>query len=220
MQWGVWLYSEREGVYTNRKQIYCSQLSLWCWVIRISFMKVIRKVRISDSQYIPYIGNFSRRAILANMTLDRCVNFSLIPNFAISRTVNEDVYCKRGYFRWGKISRKCWQDISRGGNFHDTTRISFIKIYGFYFRVGVIFAKKAKREKREKYPHAKITTFTVIARVYFSLCLFLAISGRSHTQRKLYPREKFPIYDIIYLHVINLSPYSEQDLDDLFFVSI
>ena len=38
-------------------------------------------------------------------------------------------YCKRarGYFRWGKISRKCWQDISRGGNFHDTTPISFIK---------------------------------------------------------------------------------------------
>ena len=23
-------------------------------------------------------------------------------------------YCKRGYFRWGKISRKCWQGISRG----------------------------------------------------------------------------------------------------------
>ena len=30
-------------------------------------------------------------------------------------------------------------------------------------------------------------------RVYFSLCLFLAISGRSRTQRKLNPREKFPI---------------------------
>ena len=42
-------------------------------------------------------------------------------------------YCKRGYFRWGKISRKCWQDISLGGNFRDTTPISFINAYGFYF---------------------------------------------------------------------------------------
>ena len=56
-------------------------------------------------------------------------------------------YCKRGYFRWGKISRKCWQDISRGGNFPDTPPISFIKAYGFYFRVGVIFAKKTKARK-------------------------------------------------------------------------
>ena len=48
-------------------------------------------------------------------------------------------YCKRGYFCWGKISRKCWQDISRGGNFHDTTPITFIKVYKFYFRVGKNF---------------------------------------------------------------------------------
>ena len=32
-----------------------------------------------------------------------------------------------------KILRKWWQDISRGGNFHDTTPIYFIKAYGFYF---------------------------------------------------------------------------------------
>ena len=31
-------------------------------------------------------------------------------------------------------------------------------------------------------------------RVYFSLCLYLAVLGRSRTQRKLNPREKFPIY--------------------------
>ena len=61
-------------------------------------------------------------------------------------------YCKRGYFRWGKISRKCWQDISRGGNFHDTTPFSFIKAYGSYFRVGVIFAKKTKARKTRKLP--------------------------------------------------------------------
>ena len=61
-------------------------------------------------------------------------------------------YCKRGYFRWGKISQKCWQDVSHGGNFHDTSPISFIKAYGFYFRVGVIFAKKTRARKTRKLP--------------------------------------------------------------------
>ena len=65
-------------------------------------------------------------------------------------------------FAGGKISKKGWQDISRGGNFHDTTPIPFIKAYGFYFRVGVVFAKKTKRKKRKNYPHAKISTITVI----------------------------------------------------------
>ena len=36
------------------------------------------------------------------------------------------------------------------------------------------------------------------SRVYFLLCLFLAITGRSRTQRKLNPREKFPIYGIFF----------------------
>ena len=49
-------------------------------------------------------------------------------------------YCKRGFFRWGKISRKFWQDISCGDNFHDKIPISFIKAYGFYFHMEVIFA--------------------------------------------------------------------------------
>ena len=70
-------------------------------------------------------------------------------------------YCKRGYFHWGKISQKCWQDISLGGNFHDYTPISFNKAYGLYFCAGIIFAKKTKREKRENYPHAKMSKFTV-----------------------------------------------------------
>ena len=39
-------------------------------------------------------------------------------------------------FAGGEISRKCWQDISRGGNFHDTIPISFIKAYGFFFTSG------------------------------------------------------------------------------------
>ena len=64
-------------------------------------------------------------------------------------------YCKCGYFRWGKILRKCWQDISREGNFHETTPISFINAYGFYFRVGVIFAKKTKARKTRKLPSRK-----------------------------------------------------------------
>ena len=65
---------------------------------------------------------------------------------ALSHTVN---VC---YFRWGKISRKYWQDISRGGNFRDTATISFIKVHWFNFRVGVIFAKKTKARKTQKLP--------------------------------------------------------------------
>ena len=52
-----------------------------------------------------------------------------------------------GYFRWRKISQKCWQDFSRGGNFQDTTPISFIKSYGFYFCVAEIFPKKTISRK-------------------------------------------------------------------------
>ena len=47
----------------------------------------------------------------------------------ISDTVNIVIFA-------GKISQKCWQDISLGGHFYDTTPISFIKVYGFYFHVG------------------------------------------------------------------------------------
>ena len=38
------------------------------------------------------------------------------------------------------------------GYFHDTTPISIIKAYGFYIRVGVIFAKKTKERKTRKLP--------------------------------------------------------------------
>ena len=58
------------------------------------------------------------------------------------------------------------------GNFHDTTPISFITAYGFYFRVGVIFAKKTKaQKKRENLPHAKISTFTVGIQYYLPLAI-------------------------------------------------
>ena len=56
--------------------------------------------------------------------------------YLIGNTVNMVI------FAGGKISRKFWQDISRGVNFHDTTPISFIKTYGLNFCVGVIFANK------------------------------------------------------------------------------
>ena len=69
---------------------------------------------------------------------------------ACMRNVRKTAYCKRGYFRWGKISRKCWQDISRGGYFHETTPFSFINSYGFYFRVGVIFREEDKSAKNAK----------------------------------------------------------------------
>ena len=68
--------------------------------------------------------------------------------------ITKIAYCKRGYFRWGTISRNWLQDISRGGNFHDTN-ISFIKAYVFYIRVGVIFAKKTKARKTRKFPSTR-----------------------------------------------------------------
>ena len=65
---------------------------------------------------------------------------------------NEFKYCKHGHFRWGKISRKCWQDLSRGVNFHNVSSISLIKSYGFYFPVGEIFVKKTISRKMPKLP--------------------------------------------------------------------
>ena len=49
------------------------------------------------------------------------------------RTVNVVIFAGGG--GGGEISRKCGQDLSGGGggNFHDTTHISFKKSRGFYF---------------------------------------------------------------------------------------
>ena len=90
----------------------------------------------------------------------------------------EPRYCKRGYFRWGKISRKCWQNISRGGNFHDTTHISFKKAYGFYFRVGVIFAKMTKARKTRKLPPRE--NFHVYSKRIITVCAGLLFSKTLH----------------------------------------
>ena len=66
--------------------------------------------------------------------------------WAINYTVNVVI------FAGGKISRKCWQDLSRGGNFHDISPISLLKSYGFYFPVGEVFAKKTISRKTWKLP--------------------------------------------------------------------
>ena len=79
------------------------------------------------------------------------------------------VYCKRGYFRWGKISRKCLQDLLRGGNFHDTAHFFFIESFGFYFRAGEIFAKKSISRKTRKLPTRE--NFHV-----YSICLIIPLS--------------------------------------------
>ena len=71
---------------------------------------------------------------------------------SITKTLSPIYYCKRGYFRWAKISQKYWKDLSSGGNFHDSIHISLIKSYGFYFRVGEIFANKAISRKTRKLP--------------------------------------------------------------------
>ena len=53
-----------------------------------------------------------------------------------------------------------------GGNFHNTTPISFIKAYGFYFHVGVIFAKKTKARKMQKLPMCTVFVYVNHIHVY------------------------------------------------------
>ena len=52
-------------------------------------------------------------------------------------------------FSLGEISRNCWQDISRGGKFHDTTPIWFLKAYGV-FSHGGNFREEDKSMKMQK----------------------------------------------------------------------
>ena len=59
-------------------------------------------------------------------------------------------YCKPGYFRWGEISRK--RHLTWGLIFTFLLVFFFIKACGFYFHVGVIFAKKTKARKTQKLP--------------------------------------------------------------------
>ena len=70
--------------------------------------------------------------------------------------IGRETYCKRGYFRWGKISRKCCEDLSRGGNL----AMLLIKSYGFYFRVGEFSRRETISRK-----NAKITPMRTISRL-------------------------------------------------------
>ena len=103
---------------------------------------------------------------LQNMTLN---NILILKHYEVlgCHLAEPCNYCKGGYFCWGKISRKCWQDISRGGNFHDTTPISFIKAYGFYFCVGVIFAKKTKMQKLPPRKNLQYNVILLFTSVHF-----------------------------------------------------
>ena len=86
-------------------------------------------------------------------------------------------YCKCGYFRWGKISRKCWQDLLRGGYFHNTTPMSFIKAFGLYICVGVIFVKKTKTRKTRKLPpRENFHVYSIIRCVTYISCRYALIS--------------------------------------------
>ena len=71
----------------------CYYLSVYRYPLLLN--DLCRQIKLTWKD-IPYIGNFSRREILAKMTLGWCVKFSLSPIFAISRTPNE--YVKQGLF--------------------------------------------------------------------------------------------------------------------------
>ena len=65
-------------------------------------------------------------------------------------------------FAGGKFSRKCWQDLSRGGNCYDSTHISLIKSYGLYFRVGEMFVNKAiSRKMRKLFPRENFHVYSI-----------------------------------------------------------
>ena len=83
----------------------------------------------SAADYIPYhVWRISRPEVDSH----QCVRFHTTHSGKLTMVSSDKIYCewlycKCGYFRCGKISWKCWQDILRGGNFHDTTPISFIE---------------------------------------------------------------------------------------------
>ena len=82
------------------------------------------------------------------------------------------IFCKGGYFRWWEISRKYWQDLSLGGNFHDATPISLIKSYRFYFRMGDF--REGNIAKTRKFPRLQYITSSPrfnISKAYVYVCL-------------------------------------------------
>ena len=53
-------------------------------------------------------------------------------------------------FAGGNFRENFGKAFNVGGNFHDTSPISFIRAYGFYLCVGVIFTKNTTARKTQK----------------------------------------------------------------------
>ena len=133
------------------------------------------------------------------------------------------VYCKCGYFRLGTISRKCWQDLSHGGNFHDISPISLTKSYGFYFSAGGgggVGSRRRKNNKNAKItPHANFSMLIVIKSavikldrqskaVTLSTCSAFGHSSSLAFQIKL-DKTKFAHAQLHVDHIRNqMNPYS------------
>ena len=75
--------------------------------------------------------------------------------FLIPRNVNGVVVDRE------KFCEKCWKDPSPGDNDHDTSPISLIKSYGFYFRLWEVFRNKNISQKKttKKLPQEKLSNF-------------------------------------------------------------
>ena len=106
-------------------------------------------IKIQRGRTTKYKQTFYMQEYLCNLTKNLLILFHLcfmsqltiFQSYVTAHTVNVVI------FAGGKILRKCWENISRGGNFHDSTPISFIKAYWFNFHMGVIFAKKTNAQK-------------------------------------------------------------------------
>ena len=100
----------------------------------------------------------------------------------ISYTVNVVFFC------WGKVSQKCWQDISRGGNFHDTTHISFM---------WVLFSRKEDKSMK----NANISPMRKFPRLlYVCVCVCVCVGGGvihvcTHGDSQ-FPTETLPLYQL------------------------
>ena len=103
--------------------------------------------------------------------------------------------CKCSHVRWGKISQKCWEDLSRRGNSHDTTPISFIKSYWFNYRAGEISAKKTISQKTRKSQQGKITMPVTVFHTCSNPCPHLSSDRgrrRWHWTHHFLPLSVFP----------------------------
>ena len=88
------------------------------------------------------------------------VNCNFSTPFSLYKTVS--LYCKRGYFGWGKFRENV------GKTFH--VGVTFTIFYSYFIQEGIwdLFSpRRRKHETRKNYPHTKISTFTVCHFVFF-----------------------------------------------------